>query len=105
MSFVDHWASGPRSVEIGRTLTEVSRKCVAMVRKESIPSFFSSSSTVEFRGPEGSDTKAENSSVTGSRQIAEDDRELNHRSQRTKVLRMFPVSVPTLFRSLRTDRL
>jgi len=37
MSFVDHWASGPRSVEIGRTPTEASRKCVATVRKESIP--------------------------------------------------------------------
>src|SRR6218665_717769 len=75
MSFVDHWASGPRSVEIGRTPTEALRKCVA---KESIPSSFSYSSTVEFRGLEGSDTKAENWSATGSRQIAEDERELNH---------------------------
>src|SRR6218665_627161 len=78
MSFVDHWASGPRSVETGRTPTEASRKCVVTVRKESIASSFSSSSTVEFRGLEGSDTKAENWSATGSRQIAEDDRELNH---------------------------
>src|SRR6218665_193677 len=78
MSFVDHWASGPRSVEIGRTPTEASRKCVATVRKESIPWSFSSSSTAEFRGLEGSDTKAENWSATGSTQIAEGDRELNH---------------------------
>src|SRR6218665_462102 len=78
MSFVDHWASGPRSVQIGRTPTEASRKCVATVRKESKSSSFSSSSTVEFRGIKGSDTKAENWSATGSRQIAEDYRELNH---------------------------
>src|SRR6218665_3221014 len=78
MSFVDHWASGPRSVEIGRTPTGASRKCVATVRKESIPPSFSSSSTVEFRGLEASDTKAENWSATGNRQIVEDHRELNH---------------------------
>src|SRR6218665_1644815 len=78
MSSVDYWASGPRSVEIESTPTEASRKCFAAVRKESIPSSFSSSSTVEFRGLEGSDTKAENWSATGSRQIAEYDREPNH---------------------------
>src|SRR6218665_2727022 len=53
-------------------------ECVATVRKESIASSFSSSSTVELKELEGSDTKAENWSATGSRQIAEDDRELNH---------------------------
>src|SRR6218665_453388 len=78
MSFVVHWASGPRSVEIGRATTEESRICVVTVRKGGIPSSFSSSSTVEFRGLEGSDTKAENWSATGSRQISEDDRKLNH---------------------------
>src|SRR6218665_3778735 len=78
MSFVDQLASGPSSVEIGRTPTVASRKCVATVRKESIPWSFFSSSTVDFRGLEGSDTKAENWSATGSRQIAEGDRELNH---------------------------
>src|SRR6218665_2679296 len=78
MSFIDHWASGPRSVEIGRAPIEASRKCVVTVRKEGIPSSFSSSSTVEFRGLERSDTKAENWSATGSRQISEDDRKLNH---------------------------
>src|SRR6218665_2878452 len=65
-------------VEIGRAPTQASRKCVATVRKESIPPFYSSSSTVEFRGLEGSDTKAENWSATGNRQIVEDHRELNH---------------------------
>src|SRR6218665_3568468 len=78
MSFVDHWASGPRSVEIGRTPTEASRKCVATARKESIPPSCSSSSTAEFRGLEGSDTKAENWSATGNRQIVEDHLELHH---------------------------
>src|SRR6218665_516792 len=39
---------------------------------------YSSSSTVDFRGLEGSDTKAEIWSATESRQIAEDDRELNN---------------------------
>src|SRR6218665_1048539 len=48
------------------------------MREESILSSSSSSSTVEFRGLEGSETKAENWSVTGSRQIGGDDRELNH---------------------------
>src|SRR6218665_553828 len=85
MSFVDHWASGPRSAEIGRTPTEASRKFVATVRKENIPSYFSSSSTVEFRGLEGSDTRAENWSATGSKEIAEDDRELNHSVSDNKI--------------------
>src|SRR6218665_2785871 len=94
MSFVDHWASGPRSVEIGRTPT--SRKCVATVRKKSIPLSFSSSSAVDFRGLEGSDTKAENWSATESRQIAEDDRELNHLVSENKGPLNVPiVSVPT----------
>src|SRR6218665_1135957 len=96
MSFVDHLASGPRSVEIGRTPTVASRKCVATVRKKSIPSSFSSSSTVDFRGLEGSDTKAENWSATESRQIAEDDRELNHQVSENKgPLDVPKVSVPT----------
>src|SRR6218665_339141 len=96
MSFVDHLASGPRSVEIGRTPTVASRKCVATVRKKSIPSSFSSSSTVNFRGLEGSDTKAENWSATESRQIEEDDRELNHPVSENKGPLDVPiVSVPT----------
>src|SRR6218665_1327025 len=40
MSFVDHWASGPRSVVIGRTPTEASRKCVATVRRRAYRSAF-----------------------------------------------------------------
>src|SRR6218665_3394640 len=72
MSFIDHSVSGPSSVDIWRTPTETSRKCVVTVRKESIlSSISSSSSTVEFRG-------RDNWPATGSRQIAEDDRELNH---------------------------
>src|SRR6218665_2629140 len=96
MSFVDHLASGPRSVEIGRTPTVASRKCVTTVRKKSIPLSFSSSSTADFRGLERSDTKAENWSATESRQIAEDDRELNHLVSENKGPLDVPiVSVPT----------
>src|SRR6218665_2255288 len=96
MSFVDHLASGPRSAEIGRTPTVASRKCVATARKKSIPSSFPSSSTVDLRGIEGSDTKAENWSATESRQITEDDRELNHLVSENKGLLDVPiVSVPT----------
>src|SRR6218665_2969822 len=92
MSFVDQLASGPSSVEIGRTPTGASRKCLATVRKKSIPSSFSSSSTVDFRGLERSDTKAENWSATESRQIAEYARELNHLVSENKG----PLDVPSV---------
>src|SRR6218665_3195158 len=99
MSFVDQLASGPSSVEIGRTPTVASRKCVATVRKKSIPSSFSSSSTVDFRGLEGSDTKAENWSATESRQIVEDHRELNHLVSENKG----PLDVPIVYVLTRSD--
>src|SRR6218665_431973 len=78
MPFVDHWASEPRSVEIWRTSTEASTKYFATVRVESIPSSSFCSSMVAFRRLEGSEPKAEHWSAIGSRQIAKDDRELNH---------------------------
>src|SRR6218665_3985820 len=60
---------------IGRIQTEAARKYFATVLEESMPS---SSLTVEFRGLEGSETKADRWSATGSRQIGENDIELNH---------------------------
>src|SRR6218665_9336 len=58
--------------------------------------YFSSSSTVDFRRPEGLDTKAENWSSTESRQIAKDDRELKHLVSENKGPLDVPiVSVPT----------
>src|SRR6218665_1282289 len=64
-------------------------------QKESIPQCFSSSSMVEFRGLEGSDTKAENWSATGNRQIMEDHRELNHPVSENKG----PPDVPSVFQN------
>src|SRR6218665_306546 len=105
MSFVDHWASGPRCVVIGITPTEASRKCVATVRKESIPSSFSTSLTVELREFEESDTKAENWSAIGSRQLAEDDRELNHPVSENKGPPDVPSVCSNAVQITRTDRL
>src|SRR6218665_2517385 len=78
MSFVDHFVDH-QDPEVSR-LTEhrLKHQGSALRQYGKRASSFSSSSTVAFRGLEGSDTKAENWSATGSRQIAEDDRELNH---------------------------
>lgn len=68
----------PDAARYGRTTTEAPKKYVVAVREETTLSSSSSSSTVEFRLLEGPETKAENWTATGSRRMAEEERELKN---------------------------